>query len=77
MFKKIVKKQGENIFRLEKEKEQLKEENRELRFKCEYLRFRTNKIIQIIENSDKTKEHYFETLRKIKKELISDDQSEN
>ena len=77
LFTKTIKRQGENIFRLEEEKEKLKEENRKLRFEYEYLKFRNNRIVKILEESNTNKEHYFETLRKIKKELISDHQSEN
>lgn len=77
VFAKIIKRQGEAINRQEKENTKLKEENSELRFECEELQQFKDRIRRIMNNADLTKENYFVTFKKIKKELISDDQSQN
>lgn len=69
MFAKIIKQQGETILEQDKVKRQLKEENDELRFECEELHCFKERIIRIINNADLTKENYFVTFEKIKKEL--------
>lgn len=75
LFAKIIKRQDETIKKQEKENEKLKEENDELRFECEELYQFKDRIRRIMNNADLTKENYFITFKKIKKELISDDQS--
>ncbi len=67
MFAKIIKQQGETILEQDKVKRQLKEENDELRFECEELHCFKERIIRIINNADLTKENYFVTFEKIKK----------
>lgn len=69
LFAKIIKRQDETIKKQEKENEKLKEENDELRFECEELHCFKERIIRIINNADLTKENYFVTFEKIKKEL--------
>ena len=47
----------------------LKQENKDLRYENEELKDFKNKIINIMNNSEMTKENYFITLNKIKEEL--------
>ncbi len=47
----------------------LKRENKDLRYENEELKDFKNKIINIMNNSEMTKENYFVTLNKIKEEL--------
>lgn len=69
LFAKIIKQQGETIIQQNKEIKDRKEENDELRFECEELHHFKERIIRIINNADLTKENYFVTFEKIKKEL--------
>lgn len=68
-FAKIIKRQGETILEQDKVIKDIKEENAELRFECEELHCFKERIIRIINNADLTKENYFVTFEKIKKEL--------
>ena len=47
----------------------LKQENKDLRYENEELKDFKNKIINIMNNSEMTKENYFITLNKIKEDL--------
>ena len=47
----------------------LKQENKDLRYENEELKDFKNKIINIMNNSEMTKENYFITLNKVKEEL--------
>ncbi len=47
----------------------LKQKNKDLRYENEELKDFKNKIINIMNNSEMTKENYFVTLNKIKEEL--------
>ena len=47
----------------------LKQENKDLRYENEELKDFKNKMINIMNNSEITKENYFITLNKIKEEL--------
>ncbi len=47
----------------------LKQENKDLRYENEELKDFKNKMINIMNNSEMTKENYFITLNKIKEEL--------
>lgn len=69
MFITTIIKQGEKIFKLEQNVEDLKEENIELRLEIENLeQFRSN-IERLMIEADKKQENYFKTFEKIKKEL--------
>lgn len=68
-FAKIIKKQGKTIVEQDKKIKDIKEENDELRFEWEELHCFKERIIRIINNADLTKENYFVTFEKIKKEL--------
>lgn len=68
-FAKIIKQQGETIMKQNKEIKDRKEENDELRFEYEELYRLKERIIRIMNNADLTKENYFVTFEKIKKEL--------
>ena len=68
-FAKIIKKQGEKILKQDNKIQGLKERNKELNTKNMILeRFKDN-TEKILENADLTKENYFVTFKKIKKEL--------
>lgn len=69
LFAKIIKQQGETILEQDKEIKDIKEEKDELKFECEELHRFKERIIRIINNADLTKENYFVTFEKIKKEL--------
>lgn len=69
MFIKTVIKQGEKITKQEKKIKQLREENAGLRCENKELCLLKNKIERIMDNADLTKENYFITFKKIKKEL--------